>query len=296
MPIPKAKILEIYFYCDEFLKALQLELQNQIPEQVQQKKLTREPNLSYSEIMSICVLYHLSHFKCFEYYYNYLKSKEGLEYYPNLCSYERMVQLKQRVCQLLPLFLICICNDTPSEYSYCDSKRLVVCHNRRIHQNRTFKGIAQRGKSSTGWFYGFKIFLVINQVGQLVSFSLTKGNVADNNADVMIRLLSKIKTKIYADKGFINSRVFELLLENGTTLITGIRQNMKNKLMLMEDKLRLKKRGVIESVNDILMTICDIEHSRHRSPLNFLTNTFAALIAYTFLDQLPKAFIFKQLK
>jgi len=58
----------------------------------------------------------------------------------------------------------------------------------------------------------------------------------------------------------------------------------------MKHKLLLKKRGIIESVNDILKTVCDIEHTRHRSPVNRLVNTYAALVAYTWMERKPDIF------
>lgn len=167
---------------------------------------------------------------------------------------------------------------------FADSIRLwrTVCHNRPIHSNKVFKGKAARGKTSTGWFYGPKLFLVINAFGEIMNAFFTLGNVADNHLPTMIRLFSKLKGWAFADKGFINQKAVEQLLSKGLHLITGIRQNMKNKLINMEQKLLLQKRGIIESVNDILKTVCDIEHSRHRSPINALVNLYAGLCSYTF--------------
>lgn len=73
--------------------------------------------------------------------------------------------------------------------------------------------------------------------------------------------------------------------------MTKIRKNMKNHLMLMDDKLRLKKRALIESVNDILMSVQDVDHTRHRSALNALVHTMAGLVAYHFYDTKPSVFI-----
>lgn len=115
-------------------------------------------------------------------------------------------------------------------------------------------------------------------------------NVADNHPPTMIKLFSKLKGWTFADKGFINQKAMEELLSKGLHLVTGIRNNRKNKLVLMEQKLLLKKRGVIESVNDIFKTVCDIEHTRHRSPINALANLYAGLCSYTFLDKKPSIF------
>ena len=116
-------------------------------------------------------------------------------------------------------------------------------------------------------------------------------NVADNQLSIMIKIFSKLKGWAFADKGFINQKAFEELFSKGLHLVTGIRKNMKNKLVGMNQKLLLKKRGVIESVNDILKTVCDIEHTRHRSPVNMLVNLYAGLCSYTWLDRLPSIFL-----
>lgn len=141
-----------------------------------------------------------------------------------------------------------------------------------------------------GWFYGFKLFILINATGELMNALVEPGNVADNSAPLMRRLFKRIKGLLFADKGFINGKVAGELMDKGLQLITKVRKNMKNVLMRMEHKLLLMKRGVIESVNDILKTVCDVDHSRHRSPVNMLVNTYAALIAYSTLDRKPSIF------
>ena len=134
---------------------------------------------------------------------------------------------------------------------YIDSKRLPVCHNRRIKSNRVFKGIAQHGKSSTGWFYGLKIHLVINNLGEIAAFELSSGNIADNNTGLLKSIFKYLKGNCYGDKGYITS-IFEELYDQGIRLISKIRKNMKNQLIHLSDRYYLFKRGVIESVNDIL--------------------------------------------
>ncbi|ANH80067.1 hypothetical protein A8C56_02890 [Niabella ginsenosidivorans] len=173
---------------------------------------------------------------------------------------------------------------------YADATSLSVCHNRRIQSNKVFYDKARRGKTSMGWFYGFKLFLVVNVFGEIIRVMFTTGNVADNNTEQMLKLFDKLKGQVFADRGFINQKAFEQLLGKGLQVVTGTKSNMKNKLMNFNQKLLLKKRGMIESINDILKTVCDIEHTRHRSPINALLNVFAGLCAYTFLERLPNIF------
>ena len=138
-----------------------------------------------------------------------------------------------------------------------------------------------------GWFYGFKLHLIINEQGEILSFCLTSGNVDDRNEAVMDSLTKEIFGKLFADRGYISQKLFEKLLKKDITLITRAKKNMKNKLMDYYDRLMLRKRTVIESVNDFLKNICNIEHSRHRSITNFLVNLVSALAAYSLLPKKP---------
>ncbi len=138
-----------------------------------------------------------------------------------------------------------------------------------------------------GWFYGFKLHLIINDKGEILSFCLTSGNVDDKNEAVMDSLTKEIFGKLFADRGYISQKLFEKLLERDITLVTRAKKNMKNKLMNLYDRLMLRKRTVIESVNDFLKNTCNIEHSRHRSITNFLVNLVSALAAYSFLPKKP---------
>lgn len=291
MIINEIKIIKLFCELDDFTREFDKKLSEHSLESGNPKSVNK-PEITMSEMMCIEILYHHSGYKCFQYYYEqevergYLKS-----YFPRAPSYSRFVQLKPRMLLYLIFYLnLCRIGQLCGIY-FADSTKLAVCHNRRIHSNKVFKGKAARGKTSTGWFYGLKLFLVINAFGEIMNAFFIMGNVADNHLDTMIRLFSKLKGWAFADKGFINQKAVEQLLSKGLHLITGIRRNMKNKLIHMEQKLLLQKRGVIESVNDILKTVCDIEHTRHRSPINALVNLYAGLCSYTFLDRLPSIFL-----
>ncbi|MDR1120649.1 MAG: IS982 family transposase, partial [Dysgonamonadaceae bacterium] len=171
--------------------------------------------------------------------------------------------------------------------TFIDSTRIAVCHNKRINRNRVFKDVAKRGKSSMGWFYGFKLHLVCNDRGELLSFCLTPGNIDDRDPQTVRTLTKTLFGKIFGDKGYISASLFEMLFNDGIHLVTGIKCNMKNRLMGLRDKILLRKRSVIETINDELKNICDVEHSRHRSLHNFIMNLIAALGAYSFFDKKP---------
>lgn len=163
--------------------------------------------------------------------------------------------------------------------AFIDSISLVVCHDRRIHSHKAFKHIARRGKTSMGWFYGFKLHLVVNDRGELLAFQITPGNVEDRRpAD---ELTQGLTGEPVGDRGYISQRLFKVLWNRGSQLITKLRKSMHNKLLPLADKLLLRKRAIIETINDQLKNIVQIEHTRHRSPVNAMANSLAALVAYT---------------
>jgi IS5 family transposase len=134
-------------------------------------------------------------------------------------------------------------------------------------------------------FFGFKLHLVVNDSGELLNITVTPGNVDDRKP--VPELLSSLVGKVFGDKGYISAPLAKSLLNRGVQLITKFKRNMKNRLMPITDMLLLRKRAIVESVIDQLKNISQIEHSRHRSPTNFMINMIAGLIAYCHQPQNP---------
>ena len=207
--------------------------------------------------------------------------------FPKLISYERFVARMPRLLPGLFVLLKWLCAQSQRTGFYIvDSKSLAVCDNHRIPSNKVFADLAARGKSSMGWFYGFKAHLVINQYGQLVNFVLTPGNVADNNGGLLTELLVDLKGPCFGDRGYL-TKLFATFYEQGLQIVTKLRGRMKNVLIPLADKLNLRRRGLIESVNDLLTSVFDTEHSRHRSAVNAQVNVLGGLLAYCFYDRKP---------
>jgi len=171
--------------------------------------------------------------------------------------------------------------------SFIDSTPIRVCKNKGIKRNKVFKDMATVGKSTMGYFFGFKLHIVINDKGELLNFVITQGNVDDREPLKNKNFINSLKGKLYADKGYISKELTSVLFMDGLHLITSIRNNMKNTLMELKDKIMLRKRSVIETVNDELKNMCQVEHSRHRSFNNFITNLISGLIAYSFFPKKP---------
>lgn len=244
----------------------------------------RANSLSVSEVMTILVWFHASHYRTFKHYYfdSVLGGKRAE--FPGLPSYNRFVEL-------IPMTLLPFCaylqtrKGQTTGIQFIDSLPIRVCHNRRIYSHRVFAGLAQRGKGSMGWFYGFKLHLVINDQGELLGLTLTPGNVDDRRP--VRKLVRQLWGKLFGDRGYLSQELFEQLWTEGVQLITKLKRNMKNKLMPILDKLLLRKRALIECVNDQLKNISQIEHTRHRSAANGIVNMLAAVVAYTFQPKKP---------
>ena len=138
-----------------------------------------------------------------------------------------------------------------------------------------------------GWYFGFKLHLICNERGELLNFMLTKANVDDRNIDVFNRLSDNVFGKLFADKGYIPQGLFERLFNDGIEIVTGLKCNMKNRLMPLYDKILLRKRSVIETINDELKNVAQLVHSRHRSVFNFVMNLLSVLAAYSFFEKKP---------
>lgn len=287
--ISENKLIELFIEVDDLYAAYE---QWQMKQQSgANKKRRRQPELHPSEVATIVCAYHLSGYKCFEYYYRTCILEHYRSWFPQAPSYERFVSLLGRAVPLLLLWLLYKMGQSlHTGYYFIDSKKLEVCHLKREKQHRVFEGWAAKGKASTGWFYGLKLHLVINHLGQLVSFALTPGNVADNNQGLLLHLLGQLQGKCGGDKGYL-TQLFSYFYENGLHLLCRPRHNMKALPASPQEVRLLKQRAVVESVHDILTSVCDLEHTRHRSPFNALANIYAALIAYQFLEHKPHVFI-----
>lgn len=285
-------LTEIYVQTDDLLKAFQhWSAQSALGGFLLAR---RTPRLSASEIATILVAYHLSGYKCFEYYYRECLLGPYHHCFPQAPSYGRFVRYTAWVLPLLLLLLLYKCAQSlRTGYYFIDSKKLEVCHLRREKSHRVFKGLARKGKGSMGWFYGLKLHLVINHLGEIVSFLLTPANTADNNHAVLTRLLQGLTGKCCGDKGYLTT-LFEQFYTQGLQLLVKPKKNMtwmKSLPAFCEDVRLLKQRPLIESVNDILATVCNVEHTRHRNPLHGMANILSALIAYQYIGYKPHLYI-----
>ena len=275
---------KLFCDCDDFIKLNSSFMTKQIGSNNKRKYTPRACKLSSSEVITICIAFHQSGYRNFKtFYLNYvIKHLSGQ--FPSLVSYCRFVVLMRDNMQILAAFLQSRF-DEATGISYIDSTPVQVCKPKRMSRNKVFKTTARKGKSTIGWFFGFKLHLIVNEVGGLLAVKLTKANVDDRSP--VLDMVSNIFGKLFGDKGYISKELTANLREKGINLITGIKKNMQNKLLPLVDKILLRKRSISETINDQLKNISQIEHSRHRSIYNFLVNILCGLIAYTYQPKKP---------
>jgi hypothetical protein len=278
-----SKLVELFCDVDDFCKVFIPQWRKQLLEDGTRKR-QREGQMTTSEIMTIVVSFHMSHYRDFKNYYLGYVSLVYKNEFPNLLSYTRFLAV-------MPIVIVPMCayftslKGKPTGIEFIDSTSIKVCHNIRMPRHKTFDGIAQRGKGTMGWFYGFKLHLVVNHHGEIVAAKVTTGNVHDTQP--VRELAEGLTDKLYVDKGYLSKALEAYLLDKGVSLITTVRKNMKAKAISLWDRAMLSRRYIIETINDQLKNIFYIEHSRHRSMNGFMLNLLAGLVAYCLKENKP---------
>lgn len=277
---------EIDDFCKDFVK--QVEAKKNLLSDGEAKR-KRPFSLTPSEVMTISIWYHFSGYRTFQDYYTKEVERHLSGEFPTLVSYNRFIELRKKIVTLLFIFFVTRKLSNCTGISYIDSFKLEACHIKREKSHKTLKKIAQKGKTSTGWFYGMKVHLVINQKGEIISFHISSGNFADNDEFILFKITKNLIGKLFGDKGYLINQVkANHFLKKSLQLITKVRDNMKEKTLSAEDKFYLEKRGIIESVGDILKEHLLMQHTRHRSMWGFLLHVFTSLISYQMRPNKPQ--------
>ena len=269
---------EIYCAIDDFCKYFEREHSKRLLPNSQRKR-NRLCQMSLSEIMTILVMFHYSHYRTFKDFYFHCILLHYKQYFPKAVSYNRFVELMPTTFMPFFVFITALSGKKTGKY-FVDSTKLPVCHNLRIYRNKVFKKVAKRGKTSTGWFFGFKLHLIFNNKGELMDFQLTSGNIDDR---VVVEEMAKnLKGWLFGDRGYISQKLKDALMNKGLELVTKVKRNMKEKIIEPIKKYYLDKRGMIETIIDQLKNLLHIDHSRHRSIVNFQINVLGGILAYIF--------------
>jgi hypothetical protein len=284
-------IIELFCLVDDFVKRFQEMCSAKRIEYTRKRIRKKAFRTSLSEVLTLLLLFHRSDYKTFKHFYLTHVKVHLKHLFPYLVGYSRFVQLTSGA--FFPMFCFIkehqgICKGI----LFIDSTLLTVCHVKRASSHRTFKEHAKWGKTTVGWFFGFKLHLVINTEAEIVAFKLTSGNVDDRKP--VPQMLQGMQGKGFGDRGYISEKLSRTLLKRGFQLFTKVKKNMKNKLMNLADKMMLRKRALVESVINLLKNSCQIEHHRHRSKWNFLSNLMAGIASYCLNPNKPRLFFSKQ--
>lgn len=276
-------ITEIFCFVDDFSKIF---LEYQKHKLIGTTKLKKyRGKMSLGEMLTIMIMYSHSPCKCFKHYYKYYIIPYYQKDFPNLISYNRFVEYMPSLLFPLTIMLHCLQGKKTGHY-YLDSTKLAVCHNKRIYSHKVFKGFAARGKTTMGWFFGLKLHLIINHTSEVIAVKITKGNVDDRKP--LHVMTADLIGNLYADKGYIGKEHFVRLYRKGLKLIVGIKRNMKNRLVIMKEKIMHRKRFIIETIFDYMKNKMNLEHSRHRSPINAFTHIIATIVAFALMENKPR--------
>ena len=281
------KVTELFCMADDFCKFFDKMTAKYTLKSGNKRPYHRDSTMSKAEIMLIMILFHDSGYRCLKHFYLEKVCKHLRGFFPKVVSYNRFVELERDVAVPLALFIKKVLLGKCTGISFVDSTPLRVRRNQRIHIHKTFKGIAQRGKCSMGWFFGFKLHLICNEKGELLNFMITPGDVDGRKPLEYKSFMEFIYGRLVGDKGYVGKELVQKLFVDGIQLITKLKSNMKGALMSVSDKLLLRKRAIIETVNDELKNIAQVEHSRHRCFDNFIVNMLGAIVAYYMFPKKP---------
>jgi hypothetical protein len=276
-------LTDIFCHIDDFCNSFEEKKQKFILANLNRKR-RRPCRICLSEIMTVLVLFHMSDYRSFKYFYLNCVQKDLLSYFPNMVSYQRFVQLMEYALMPLTIFLNGLKGRETGIY-YVDSTSIEVCHIKREKRHKVFKGLASKGKNSMGWFFGFKLHLIINNHGEIMACNLTKANTDDRKP--VANLASKITGWLFGDKGYLGQEFLEKLKEQSIEIFTRVKKNMKKKAIGVSQEFYLNKRGLVETVIGQLKHCCQIEHTRHRKPENAFVNIISGLVAYAFRERKP---------
>lgn len=284
------QIIELFCLVDDFTKRFNEICSHEHLVYKKSKIRARKSRTTLSEVMTILLMFQNSNYRTFKHFF--LKECEVFwkSLFPKLVGYSQFIRLMQEA--FFPMF--CFAQEhlgVCTGISFIDSTVLTSCHIKRAYSHKTFKKQAAWGKT-TGWFFGFKLHLVINHHAEIIAFRITSGNVDDRKP--VPDMMKNKRGKAYADRGYIGKDLGVKLAKEGVVLITKAKKKMKNCLISLQDKYLLRRRAIIESVNNLLKNHHQVEHHRHRSPWNFLSNLLAGITAYCLNPNKPRLFFSKE--
>ena len=278
------RLTEVFCEVDDFCKAFEAQWQTYLLGS-EAPPHGPQAGLAVSEIITLLLVLHSSGCKYLKHFYHDFATPLLRQSFPGMPCYEQFVTVQKRAFVPLMFFLLSCLGKQTGIY-YIDSTALPVCDNHRIYRHKTFAGLAARGKTSMGWFFGFKLHLVFNNLNGIVACKLTPGQVHDTKP--VAQLTKHLLGKLFGDKGYIGKRPAQELLRRGLTLFTRVRKNMKSLPLSIADKLLLNARNMAETIIGRIKQFSSLNLPKHRLPLNAFLHLAAAITAYQINPIQPK--------
>jgi len=279
------RIVEVFCEIDDFCQAFVPQWEASLLATGGPARRGPQPGLSPSEIITLLLVFHSSGFKHLKSFYHGVAEPLLRGSFPGMPCYEHFVALQKSAFVPLVFFLASHLGTRTGLY-YIDATALPVCDTHRINRHKVFAGLAQRGKTSMGWFFGFKLHLVFNNDNEIVALKLTPGNVHDTKP--VPALTRDLTGKLFGDKGYIGQKLAEDLLRRGLTLFTRVRRNMKSLPLSLQDKALLNARNMAETIIGHIKEFSSLNLSKHRSVTNAVVHIIAAITAYQINPIKPK--------
>ena len=282
-------LLLIYCFVDDFMKTILSNIRYALASPSQKRPPIKKHNVSIAELMALAIWRFFTGHRNWKDFYRHVQTYH-LKDFPRLPTYQNCVDAWNRLAPLayglLNFFMKMFKNSTSLEMKkFVDSSPLSVCKIKREFSHKVARNIAKKSKGSMGWFYGFKLHVIANEMMQILNFRITAGNVDDRVA--MEKMWNDIFGMIIADGGYVGKEWREKAWNLGKHLFTGVRANMK-KLMSKAEHSLLKMRQKVEIVFSVLKLRMGLESTLSRSELGFFAHYLWCLTAY----QLKKFFQF----
>lgn len=280
-------LIMIYCFMDEFLKGTLIGIKYAIERPGKDRPPLKKHNLGLAELASLAIFRFFTGHKNWKDFYQHVKTYHQRDF-PRLPDYKNFLEAINKLSVLAILMLqgfMNIFNKITGEngLKFTDSTKLAVCQIKREFSHKVCKGLASKSKSTMGWFYGFRLHIICNELMQILKLKITTG-IGDERK-ILETMWSDIFGMIIADAGYVSKKLEKKALSLGKFFLTGTRANMR-KIMTEAEHQLLKLRQLAETVFSVLKLRMGLETSLPRSPLGYFAHYIWCITAY----QLKKFF------
>lgn len=274
-------LISIYCFVEDFHVVILRTIRFSVIRPSQGHPPTKTRNLSLAELVTLVLFKQFTGHKTWKAFYRYIKTYHSQDF-PQLPEYQNFVGAMNALSPYAMIMTTAFCSffrkqTKTQELKIADSTKLAVCNIKREFSHKVCKGLARKSKSTMGWFYGFKLHIVCNQLMQILECTILTATVDDRAALELI--WAHIFGLIVADAGYLGKNRADKARAHGKILFTAVKANMK-KLMTDWQHDLLKARQIIETVFSVLKLRLGIETSLPRSPLGYFAHYAWCLAAY----------------